>query len=397
MKKLLLFLLLIFLNLSCFARDQDSTTSSNSPHNSFRKKMVISVPVTDLRKEPTPNIPNMPYPIYFKDNPQQDSQLLMGEYVIAINEKRNLLTGKSWLKVLALEQPTLENSNWIYKEGWINKNHAKEVNEFPSYNIVIKKQWANIFAEATTNSKIIAYFSIGTKLTGQRVQNSNWYRVFLDENFGFVEKSEAYYITSGITETEKSLRKKICKRAASFLNTPYSWGGRSGYNRVINDNVSTSPLGVDCSGFINLVYRSTGLDIPRDSHDQFGKSNKIKTGKELKPGDLVFFAKIDNPNKIVHVGMFYIAEFFGPVLQESSISEWSHLNCMVPVKIKLGREIETIKSGEPCGNYVIYFGSFLNDIQLIKELRETSLKNYFLEFKNFTQNTNSLKITSTQK
>lgn len=63
--------------------------------------------------------------------------------------------------------------------------------------------------------------------------------------------------------------------AAEFLNTPYLWGGRSGF-------------GIDCSGLVQLAMMMAGIKAPRDSDMQAGFGSEI--GKQdLKRGDLVFW------------------------------------------------------------------------------------------------------------
>ncbi len=50
---------------------------------------------------------------------------------------------------------------------------------------------------------------------------------------------------------------------------------------------------IDCSGLVHLIYRQAGLRVPRNAHDQY-----LACGE----GDrLLFMAKKDNPEKIVHV------------------------------------------------------------------------------------------------
>lgn len=71
-----------------------------------------------------------------------------------------------------------------------------------------------------------------------------------------------------------------------YLNTPYVWGGRS-------------PLGIDCSGFVQNVFRLSGYFLPRDTSQQVNHGKTV-TFEESQPGDLAFFSVQD---KVAHVGI----------------------------------------------------------------------------------------------
>ena len=72
-----------------------------------------------------------------------------------------------------------------------------------------------------------------------------------------------------------------------FLNSPYLWGGKSF-------------LGIDCSGFTQLVFSICGINIPRDAYQQEKLGNKLNFSKTM-PGDLIFF--INENDRIHHVGI----------------------------------------------------------------------------------------------
>ncbi|MDO5511036.1 MAG: C40 family peptidase [Weeksellaceae bacterium] len=80
----------------------------------------------------------------------------------------------------------------------------------------------------------------------------------------------------------------VVETAHMFLNTPYLWGGKSSF-------------GIDCSGFVQQVYKLHGVKLPRDAWQQAAHGEVLSFLEEGVAGDLVFF---DNEEgKITHVGM----------------------------------------------------------------------------------------------
>ncbi|MBC7809132.1 MAG: C40 family peptidase [Akkermansiaceae bacterium] len=88
----------------------------------------------------------------------------------------------------------------------------------------------------------------------------------------------------------------------SFLGTPYLWGGSSSF-------------GLDCSGFVQYCHQMVGITLRRDADIQRDDprfvsapvANVAEAGRDLLPGDLVFFGK---PDRITHVGMHLAGNTF---------------------------------------------------------------------------------------
>jgi LysM repeat protein len=76
-------------------------------------------------------------------------------------------------------------------------------------------------------------------------------------------------------ELTTGVSKRLKKSAFSFLGTRYRFGG-------------TSRSGLDCSSFVQQVFRDLDIPLPRTAREQFRTGEPV-TSYELQKGDLVFF------------------------------------------------------------------------------------------------------------
>lgn len=86
--------------------------------------------------------------------------------------------------------------------------------------------------------------------------------------------------------------KAVVSTARRWTGVPYVWGGRTRW-------------GADCSGLVQMVYRTHGVVLPRDSHQQAEMGELVDDGSNIdspRPGDLLFF-RARNSERIVHVAL----------------------------------------------------------------------------------------------
>ncbi len=110
-------------------------------------------------------------------------------------------------------------------------------------------------------------------------------------------KGDEFSIRNNLYKLETPLNKKskisdkrnyILDIAQKMINTPYLWGGRTAW-------------GIDCSGFIQLLYAIIGIHLPRDANQQVNIGSAVNFISESQIGDLVFFD--DEEGNIIHVGI----------------------------------------------------------------------------------------------
>jgi cell wall-associated NlpC family hydrolase len=87
---------------------------------------------------------------------------------------------------------------------------------------------------------------------------------------------------------QPSNEEELLQTAKKWLNAPYLWGGKTF-------------LGVDCSGFVQTVFKVHGIRLSRDAWQQVKEGEAVEKLSFAKTGDVAFF---NNPEgRITHVGI----------------------------------------------------------------------------------------------
>lgn len=196
------------------------------------------------------------------DRAEMTTQLLFGDLVVKTMEYNN------WIKI------RIVSDNY---EGWIDSKQylpidEQEFNRLGKANQEHALDLVNLVSSRKDN-KVIPIL-LGSSLPG-----------ISDGSFSIGGDIYKYEGTlSGLTPTKQHL----IENAMLYLNAPYLWGGKS-------------PFGIDCSGFTQMAYRVSGLNLSRDAVDQAKQGETLNLLSEASEGDLLFF---DNEEEeIIHVGI----------------------------------------------------------------------------------------------
>ena len=85
---------------------------------------------------------------------------------------------------------------------------------------------------------------------------------------------------------------QVSLKALKLIGLPYVWGG-------------TDPeRGVDCSGLVQSVYASFGIDLPRLSADQARAGTPVASMAEAKPGDLIAWDNSSRNDGADHIAIY---------------------------------------------------------------------------------------------
>lgn len=192
------------------------------------------------------------------------TQLLFGEHYTVLEDKED------WLRI---------QTAYDRYECWISAKQHTPIQEATFKLLSLQHPiLVNELVQGISNTDTQAMFplTIGATLPGYINQECKI-------------ESAHYHFEGQVSDShQKKGVQDLVNTAYIFLNAPYLWGGRS-------------PFGIDCSGFVQLVYKLNGYTLPRDAYQQVEAGHPLSFVEEAEAGDLAFF---DNEEgRIVHVGM----------------------------------------------------------------------------------------------
>lgn len=223
--------------------------------------VIAHCTVTPVRQEPS-------------EGSEQLTQLLFGEVCEVLNRLPR------WTKI----RSTLDG-----QEGWVD---FKMLSPAPISSQEVKGERLKIKDEGVISVPMAIATDMETSeelmLTlGTRLPNYS---------HGTFEVLGKQYLINPATvrgERREARGEEICAIAQTLLNTPYLWGGKNA-------------MGMDCSGFTQVVYAAMGVNLLRNAREQMTQGELVPSLAEAQPGDLAFFDHADRDPKatnISHVGL----------------------------------------------------------------------------------------------
>ena len=296
--------------------------------------MAVNVPLLDLRAQPHTAAQAD------RHDPLEETQLLYGERV------RVLTTAEGWAQVEAVEQEEFTHrQRWQGYPGWVPAANLMPWQPLLEPTIVVTEPWAPAWQDAYRRIPTSWRFPLGTYLRATDMAGERWRVELLDGTTVWMGHEAARSLEDLRALAPIERRRAALHSAELLIGDGYYWGGRSPHHPA-----DTGVTGVDCSGLVNLAYRTIGLAIPRDAHEQFLRARAVSA---LQPADLVFLSERGNPKHIVHV-MLYAGQ--GELIEGPGTGMAVR---RIALAKRLGQPLDWLAPGAVVDGQTVFFGAYL--------------------------------------
>ena len=222
-----------------------------------------------------------------------------------------------------------EAGKWVFTRqkdgylGWAYKGYLAEGYTAETTHLVLAPSF-ELRAQPDAESEIVTRLVSGTGVCVEET-NGEWAKVVANKT-GWMPLTLLRAI-SDIPKSVDEKRNTILEDSRRMIGVPYLWGGTSGN-------------GIDCSGFVRLLHKWVGVDVPRDADMQHATAQPVEPPFEV--GDLLFFREGGSQRKITHVGI--------------SLGGWTMIHAS---RRNNGVYVDDVQEREPLKESFVSAGSFL--------------------------------------
>lgn len=170
--------------------------------------------------------------------------------------------------------------------GWVEAKHLGATTA-PTH--IVTAARSQLYKNATMKSPWQGALGFGSRVVAGEKDN------------GYVRLADGAWIFEKHLSPVGVIEPDYLATAKKFMETPYYWGGRSGF-------------GIDCSGLVQVSLALAGIAAPRDTEQQ------ITLGSETtrpRTGDLVFFKGhvgiMADSDNLLHANAFHMKVAIEPL------------------------------------------------------------------------------------